>query len=65
MSEGLKANGIPHAYDVVTGVEQYRNLLEKHRPAILIHFGHGSYNKHDDIGYLEIGNERTKVWDLN
>lgn len=29
-----------------------------------MHFGHGSYNKYEDTGFLLIGGERTKIWDL-
>jgi hypothetical protein len=64
MSDTLGAGRVPHRFESVQGVDAYRESLARNRPTILIHFGHGSYDKQNEIGYLEIGKERTDVWNL-
>jgi hypothetical protein len=51
-------------YAEVKTVDEYRAALEKHEPYILIHWGHGSYDRSTNRGYLHIGQEGTEVWEF-
>jgi hypothetical protein len=55
----------PHEYHAVSNVNEYQSLLREKRPFLLLHFGHGTYDKAEESGYLHFGEGRTKVWDLS
>jgi len=57
--------GIHVEYAEALTVREYRRLLTQHAPQILFHWGHGTYDRHNDRGYLNIGAERTEVWELD
>lgn len=63
-SETMKASGYAHTYVEVAGVKQFSTALQEHKPYILVHWGHGSYDRVNDRGYLHIGDEKTEIWDL-
>jgi hypothetical protein len=63
-SEVLKGMGLQHVYAEPAGVEQYVAALRDHKPYILVHWGHGSYDRLQDRGYLHVRNEKTEIWDL-
>jgi hypothetical protein len=46
-------------------VKDYWAVLMKEQPLILVHWGHGSYIKADNQGYLHIRDEKTPVWGTN
>lgn len=62
--EGLEGLGARHSYVAPTSVKEYAAALLSHKPYILVHWGHGSYDRSRDRGYLHIGNEKTQIWDL-
>ncbi len=64
LHEVLQEQKIDHDYAEVESLSQYWECLDQKSPVILMHFGHGSYDAKEDIGYLHIGRERTKVWDF-
>ena len=60
----LRDMGIEHSYVEPTSVEEYAAVLSANKPYILVHWGHGSYDRAADRGYLHIRDEKTEVWDL-
>jgi hypothetical protein len=63
-STALREIGVPHAYEAPSTADAYARALREHQPYFLVHWGHGSYNRDEDHGYLHIRNERTQLWDL-
>lgn len=62
--EGLEATGARHSCVEPVSVREYAAALLSHKPYILVHWGHGSYDRVRDRGYLNIRNEKTEIWDL-
>ena len=60
--ETLAEMGIKAGYAEPANTKEYMEVLETKKPCILIHFGHGSYDRSVDRGYLHIRRERTEVW---
>jgi CHAT domain len=56
--------GVPGSYAEPANLTEYAAALRAHSPYILVHWGHGSYDRDLDRGYLHIRDERTEVWDL-
>lgn len=63
-AEVLKDMGARYCYAEPASVEEYEAALRAHKPYILVHWGHGSYDQELDRGYLHIRDEKTQVWDL-
>jgi len=64
LNDILSDQNIVHDYAEVASLQEYWKCLDEKRPFILMHFGHGSYDRNADIGYLHIAQERTQVWDF-
>src|SRR6266478_1442275 len=62
--QGLEGVGARHSYVEPTSVEEYTTALNSHKPYILVHWGHGSYDRVQDRGYLNIRKEKTEIWNL-
>lgn len=62
LSETLTEMGINAGYAEPATTKEYTEFLETKKPCILIQFGHGSYDRSVDRGYLHIRSERTEVW---
>jgi len=62
--EVLDGMGVRHSYVEPSNVAEYTAALSTHKPYILVHWGHGSYDQDADRGYLHIRDEKTQVWDL-
>ena len=60
----VRGIGLHPAYVEPTSVEEYAAALRTHKPYILVHWGHGSYDGSSDRGYLHVRDQRTEVWDL-
>ena len=60
----LKLDGIlkPHVVEVRT-IDAMVNALNSFRGAVAVFDGHGAHNE-DDVGFLQIGDERRDVWQL-
>lgn len=63
-AQSLGGMGVQHSYAEPTGVKEYAAALLLHKPYILVHWGHGSYDRAQERGYLHVRNERTEIWDL-
>jgi len=63
-SRALEKMGLHHSYVEPARVEQYAASICEHKPYILVHWGHGSYDRAQDRGYLHIRGERTEIWNL-
>lgn len=63
-SSVLRDMGVDHSYAELASVEDYAAALSANKPYILVHWGHGSYDRVTDRGYLHIRGEKTEVWDL-
>lgn len=62
--EGLRETGVRHSYAKPKSVKEYETALSSDKPYILVHWGHGSYDRAQDRGYLHIREEKTEVWNL-
>lgn len=63
-AETLSHVGINNSYAEPANVKEYAAALRVHKPYILVHWGHGSYDRREDRGYLHIRDEKTELWDL-
>jgi hypothetical protein len=63
--EALEGMGVHHSYCAPTTVNEYAAALLHHKPYFLMHWGHGSYDHAQDRGYLNIGGEKTEIWNLS
>jgi hypothetical protein len=64
LSKHLEEGGIEHQYEEVQTIKDFQSFLGTTRPFVLIHFGHGSYDRSQDRGFLHIGQEKTEIWEL-
>lgn len=64
LSELLTEKKIGHTYSEVRSVGEFISVLKATQPFILIHFGHGSYDRQTDRGFLHVGSEKTEIWEL-
>jgi hypothetical protein len=60
----LRSIGVRHSYESPATTEAYAQALRDHQPYFLVHWGHGSYDRNRDRGYLHIRNEQTELWNL-
>ena len=59
----LKEVGFRSRFHRVATTEDYKRVLTREAPHVLVHWGHGSYDTRKDRGYLHVGREKTEVWD--
>jgi hypothetical protein len=64
LSRMLNRCTYPHQYAEAKDLIAYRKALNESKPFILVHFGHGGYDRSRDMGHVQIGTERTNVWEF-
>jgi hypothetical protein len=63
LANWLSLNKIPHSYKTAASLDEYKNILKEEMPFILIHFGHGAYDRDKESGVLQIGKNQYHMWD--
>jgi hypothetical protein len=51
-------------YGEARSLKEYQKTLAKHKPFVLIHWGHGSYDRSADRGFLHLGAEQIEIWEF-
>lgn len=64
LSRVFSDHNIEHTYVEASSLESYKALLSEHKPFILIHFGHGTYDRAQNSGYLQFRESYSKLWDM-
>jgi len=63
-AKNLTKMGVSYSYVEPANIKDYTAALRAHKPYILVHWGHGDYDHHEDRGCLLIRREKTEIWDL-
>jgi hypothetical protein len=62
LHDQVAKHGLQLEYAEPATLAEYWDRIATFLPTILVHWGHGSYTKNDNQGYLHIRGERTPIW---
>jgi hypothetical protein len=64
LADSFTSYKIVHKYKEVASIDEFKSVLKETRPFILIYFGHGEYDRMQNVGLLEFRDGPSKIWDL-